>query len=497
MAAHRSPQLSKSRILAGLQCLKRLYLECYQREMADPIGPRQQNMFDTGTAVGELARGRFPTGKLIREDHRAHSQAVKSTESLLADSTTGVLFEPAFTFEKIRTRVDILNQTGGELCDLIEVKSSASFKAEHIPDVAIQLHVLEGSGVRVGEAFLMHINKTYVYDGDSLDLGQLFTIVDVTSEARAFVLDELPGNLERMWEVLQRDEVPAVETGPHCNVPYQCPFYGSCHPKETEHPIDELPRIGKKAIGELRLLGIRDISAIPADYSGLSTIQRRVRESVVSGEPFVSPDLASRLEEISSPVTFMDFETFSPAIPIFAGTRPYQIIPFQWSVHVRDDAGHLTHKSFLNIDGDDPRERFILSLLDAIPSAGAIVVYSAYESSVIGELAESFPRYSDRLEPIRLRTFDLLKLIRETYYHPGFHGSNSIKSVLPALVPSLSYADLGIQDGSVAAITYEQMVADGTPISDGSETRDELLAYCQRDTEAMVRVFEVLVAAAA
>ena len=332
--------------MAGIQCLKRLYLECYRRDLADPVGPRRQNMFDTGRAVGELARERFPDGRLIGEDHLAHSQAVKTTEALLADSTTGVLFEPAFTFESIRTRVDVLNQTGGQPCDLIEVKSSTSFKAEHIPDIAIQLHVLEGSGVRVGETFLMHLNKAYVYDGESLDLNQLFNLVNVTSEARTYVSDELPGNLERMWEVLQCDEVPAIDTGPHCNIPYQCPFYGTCHPKETDHPIDELPRISKKAIDELRLSGIRDISAIPANHPGLTAIQQRVRESVASGEPFVSPDLGSRLKEISSPVTFMDFETFSPAIPIFAGTRPYQIIPFQWSVHVRDD-DHLTHHSFL------------------------------------------------------------------------------------------------------------------------------------------------------
>ena len=149
MSSHRSPQLSKSRFMAGLQCLKRLYLECYHRDLVDPIGARQQNMFDTGTAVGELARERFPSGKLIREDHLAHSQAVESTETLLADSTTTALFEPAFTFEKIRTRVDILNQTGGER-DLIEVKSSTSFKAEHIPDIATSFMSLRARGSVLG-----------------------------------------------------------------------------------------------------------------------------------------------------------------------------------------------------------------------------------------------------------------------------------------------------------------------------------------------------------
>ena len=196
-----------------------------------------------------------------------------------------------------------------------------------------------------------------------------------------------------------------------------------------------------------------------------------------------------------TPVHFIDFETIGPALPVYAGTRPFQTIPFQWSLHVRGDDGNLNHLEFLNEDADDPRERFMQSLLEAIPSEGTIVVYSGYESRILGELADSFPQYAQQLETISGRTFDLLKVIRENYYHPEFHGSNSIKSVLPALVPELSYADLGIQDGSTAGIRYTDMVKDGARPAENAEIKRALLAYCERDTEAMVRVFDVLMAA--
>ena len=495
MVSKELPQLSKSRFMSGLQCLKRLYLECYHRDLADPTDANQQHLFDVGTAVGELAREIYPAGTLIEEKYFEHAPAEESTASALANNPVDALFESAFSFERIRTRVDILKSAGGQRYDLIEVKSGTRVKEEHIPDIAIQLHVLEGAGLELGQTSLMHINNTYVYDGHSLDLEQLFSADDVTDQVREFASNEIPRHLAAMWETLQLAETPVVETGAHCNKPYACPFIGTCHKKVTEHPVEELPRISPKALGALRALGIQDIRDIPAEFSGLTSNQQRVRDSVVAGNPFIGPDLESSLKGVSSPVSFMDFETFSPAIPMFAGTSPYQTIPFQWSVHIRGDDGMLTHSEFLNEDADDPRERFMQSLLEAIPSEGTIVVYSGYESRILGELADSFPQYAQQLETISGRTFDLLKVIRENYYHPEFHGSNSIKSVLPALVPELSYADLGIQDGSTAGIRYTDMVTDGARPAENAEIKRALLAYCERDTEAMVRVFDVLMAA--
>ena len=496
MSSHRNPQLSKSRFTAGLQCLKRLYLECYHRELADPPEEVRQAIFDTGNAVGELARQRFPNGRLIAEQYYEHSQAVETTKALLADNAVPPLYEAAFTFQGIRTRVDILRQSGTREFerefDLVEVKSSTSVKSEHISDVAIQLYSVEGSGLPVKKAYLMHLNKGYVYPGGPHNLEQLFILEDVAGAARSLVAESLPGNLERMEEALQQDAAPDIETGRHCRTPYRCPFYGHCHQNEPEHPIAELPRLSEKAAATLAAAGIRDIGSIPPDFGGLSPTQQRVQNSVATGRPFISPNLAVNLAGISLPASFLDFETFGPAIPLYVGTRPYQVIPFQWSLHLRDSAERLSHRSFLNSDAGDPRERFVTSLLESIPSEGSIMTYSNYEETVIKGLAREFPQYEGRLLALCGRLFDLLKVIRDGYYHPEFHGSYSIKSALPALVPDLDYSDLEIAGGSVASLNYFRLIDQDTPESDKVKITEALHNYCKRDTEAMVRIYDAL-----
>ena len=494
MAHATSPQMSKSRFLAGLQCLKRLYLECHDRELADPIEASRQAIFDAGTAVGVLARQRFPGGALIDEDYFQHAQAVRSTRARLSDASLPALFEPAFTFQGIRTRVDVLSRSDEQEFDLVEVKSSTGPKNEHIPDIAIQMHVVEGSGISIRRAYLLHINNTYVYQGGDHDPELLFSLRDVTDEARAYAAKEMPEDLAHMWASLQLAETPDIETGRHCTTPYPCPFFGHCHLGESEHPIRNLPGLKQEGHERLKASGIRDISGIPQDFPGLSTVQHRVRDGVITGRPFVGPDLASRLGEISFPACFLDFETLNPAVPVYAGTRPYQTIPFQWSLHVRDSDGGLRHSSFLDGGPGDPRERFITSLLEDIPSLGTIVAYSSYEKTVMRELAQAFPQYEGRLLALCERVVDLLALIRSNYYHPEFHGSFSIKSVIPALVPDLAYDDLEIPEGLAAAAAYARLRDDDTPQSDRARISEALLAYCERDTEAMVRVFEVLLA---
>ncbi len=496
MGSRMSPQLSKSRYMAGLQCLKRLYLESYRRELADPIDQGRQAIFDAGTAVGELARQRFPGGRLVGEQYYEHEQAVRTTRRLLRSVPVPPLYEAAFTFEGIRIRVDILHKRGGPGFDLVEVKSSTSVKPEHIPDVAIQLHVLEGSGIPVETAWLMQVNTSYVYQGGPYDLERLFSLEDVTERARALVAENIPGDLARMWDSLQQDAEPDIETGGHCEKPYRCSFFGHCHRNEPEYPVRQLPRLGEKLWARLREAGIQNIGGVSADFPGLSQMQLRVRDSVATGAPFVGPDLAGALDAISYPVSFMDFETFAPALPLYVGSRPYETIPFQWSLHIRDADGGLTHRAFLNGDGDDPRERFVVSLLDAVPSQGSIVVYSGYEKARLTDMARLFPQHESRLQALCDRLFDLLKVARDHYYHPGFHGSYSLKSTLPALVPDLGYSDLGIQAGDVASVAYVRMIADDTPESEKTRIREALLAYCQRDTEALVRVLDALLAEA-
>ena len=496
MGPRTGPQLSKSRYMAGLQCLKRLYLETYCRELADPIDAGQQARFDSGTGVGELARKRFPGGRLVHEKYYEHEQAARTTRRLLRTVPVPPLYEAAFSFEGIRTRVDVLHKSDGPGFDLVEVKSTTKVKPEHIPDVAIQMHVLEGVGIPVDRAWLMHVNNGYVYEGGPYDLEQLFSLEDVTERARGFAADNIPDDLAQMWEALQQETEPDIETGGHCNKPYTCSFFGHCHRNEPEHPVRQLPRLGEKLWVRLREAGIGAIRDVPADFPGLNDAHLRVRDSVIAGKPFVGPDLGETLNEIAYPASFMDFETVGPALPLYVGTRPYQTVPFQWSLHIRDADGTLSHREFLNGDADDPRERFVLSLLDAVPSQGSVVVYSRYEKARLNELANLFPQYKSRLDALCARLFDLLEVVRSHYYHPGFHGSYSLKSTLPALAPDLAYADLEIESGDLASIEYARMISSDTPESEKAQIRANLLAYCKRDTEALVRVMDALQAEA-
>lgn len=492
MTRDRIPLLSKSRFGAGLQCHKRLFLECYSPKLADPIDPGQQAIFESGTAVGELARERIPGGRLIEEEYFRHDNAVAATKEALADRSVPAIYEAAFTFDDIRVRVDILVRRRGGVFDLVEVKSSTEVHEQHIPDVGIQLHVVEGAGIKVRRAFLLHIDKDYVYEGGPYDLGRLFRLEDVTKEARAFARRSMPAALAEMREALRHEDTPSIEIGGHCSRPYQCPFYGHCREGVPDHHVEQLPRASARLLDQLLEAGIRDIGDIPAEFPGLSALQQRVRGCVADGRPHVDPRLRAALQEVTYPLHFLDFETFNPTLPIYVRTRPYQVIPFQWSLHVRDRAGELSHNSFL-ADGDgDPREGFAASLLDAIGSEGTIIAYSSYEQTIIKQLAGDLPQYAERLLDLNTRFLDLLEVLRAYYYHPDFHGSYSIKAVLPALVPDAGYQDLGIQDGSQASLTFTQIIAPETGEDEREGLREALLAYCQRDTEAMVWIFDAL-----
>lgn len=492
MSPTRAPHLSKTRFGAGLQCLKRLYLESYSRDLMDPITVSLQAIFDAGTAVGELARERYPGGHLIAESYDNHQGAAINTRNALADPTIPAIYEAAFTFERIRVRIDVLIRNDGDGFDLVEVKSTTGVKHQHIPDAAIQLYVAEGSGLKIQKVSLLHIDSSYVYEGGPYDLAQLFHAEDITDQARSFLSSTFPGALSGMWTVLTKSEVPAIDIGPHCTAPYHCSLYKHCHQGQPEHDIEQLPRARQTLLSDLKKIGIQDIRDIPSDFPDLSAPQQRVRDSVVSGRPYVGAGLASALGEVAYPVHFLDFETFNPALPVYPGTRPYQAIPFQWSLHVQDSQGNLHHDSFLHTGTGDPRDAFSATLTEAIGPVGTIVVYSNFEQTRVKELAAACPRYSDQLLSLGDRFFDLLNVVREHYYHPGFHGSYSMKNVLPALVPELDYEDLGIQDGSTASAAFTRIIDPATDDAERVRIRGELVDYCQRDTEGMVRIFEVL-----
>jgi len=484
------PLLSKSRFLAGLQCHKRLYLECYApRTLRDPLTPATEALFEAGAKVGMVARGLFAGGVRIGEDRM--DDAVLKTAALLGQPASRAIYEAAFNHGDVRVRVDILAPAGDGAWDLVEVKSSAGYKEEYLPDIGIQLHVLEGAGVPIRRACLVHVNNQYVYEGGPYVLDQLFTVRDLTAQARDVIPRLLP-HLEAMRSPLWAWEPPGIAVGAQCKRPYVCPFYSHCHTNRPDHPLESMPRMNQKLLRALRGAEIDDIRNIPEDFEGLTDLHKRIRASVITGRVHSDPELKQKLGALHPPVHFLDFETCNPALPRFAGTRPFQQVPFQWSDHVLREDGTLDHRGYLHTEDTDPRVPLVESLVQSLGTEGSIVVYSGFEERIIRLLADDLEEWREDLLAIVARIVDLLELIRSHYYHPEFHGSFSIKDVLPALIEDLNYDDLEIQEGSQAATAFVEMLDPETSGPRRRNLESALRAYCYRDTEAMVRLFQKL-----
>ena len=485
--------LSKSTFLAGKQCHLRLWYDFNARGLAAPPDDIALNAFEVGHAVGELACRRHPGGTLIAADHRHVEEALADTRQALGQASRHppALFEAAFLHEGVFVRVDILEPlpTGG--WRLVEVKSTASVKPVHVQDVAIQLWVLRGLGMDVRDAGVLVLNRDYVFDGVQLDVNALFAFHSTLERAEA-LQGETAANVRAMQAMLANSEAPNIAPGDHRTKPYPCPYYDHCARDlaRPAHGVEELPHLGPRQRAKLAALDVVEVADIPDDFP-LSSLQRVLREAVLAERPQAHGDLAAALDAIEAPVRHLDFETFAPAVPRYAGTRPYQTIPFLFSVHTERPGGAPEHADYLHEGGDDPRPALTRRLLAALGERGSICVYSVYERRILRALARALPQHQRALAAVQKRLVDVHRIVKRNYYHPAFRGSFSIKAVLPALCPDAGYDDLAIADGLTAAVHYQRALA-----SDREPERRrafaDLRAYCQRDTLALVQLCEAL-----
>ena len=489
-------RLSKSRYLAGRQCPKQLWLREHRPELAAPAGPAQQAIFDQGHAVGSAAHALFPGGVLVEEGPERFEAAQARTAALLTDAAVPAIFEAACEHGGVRIRVDALERLPGSHFGLREVKGSASVKPEHLHDAAIQKWVLEGCGLAVPSVEIVHVAADFVRGDGPIDWGRFFARTDVTADVDALLpaIDRYVGDLHGVLDGAE----PAVEPSPHCFEPYDCAWWHHCTAAKPADWIFTLPRLRAARFEALRSAGIETIAEIPDDVA-LTELQRRVRDVVRSGEAWVSPDLGSALASVRPPLWFVDFETVNSTIPLYPGTRPFEIVPFQWSLHHLGEDGTLTHRAFLADNTGDPRRLFVESLLDVVRAdAAPICVWSGYEGRVLRVAAAALPDLQPVLARLGARLVDLLALTREHVYHPAFGGSFSLKDVAPALVPGFGWDDLGdVADGAVASAAFARLACGEIPPEDAPALRRALLAYCERDTLALVEVYRALCSLAA
>ncbi|MDZ4655058.1 MAG: DUF2779 domain-containing protein [Coriobacteriia bacterium] len=485
-----STRLSKSRFQKGLQCPRALWLSVHEPESAEPTTESKQWIFDQGTEVGQLAQQLFGGGVEVAEDYRHQREALATTKRLLEEGVSA-LYEPAFYFDGVLVRVDALVKAG-DAWNLFEVKSTGKLKPEHVTDAAVQTYVVEGCGLTVRRANIVHLNTSYVYEGGDYDLAALFAVEDVTRDARAF-MPAIPGLLESFQAMLAGPE-PEIRVGAQCNTPYPCDFSARCHAfLPAVHPITNLPRLSERALHALLDLGVTCIRDIPDDFSRLTPTQAETVAAVKKGEPLVhQAGLADALGALTWPVYHLDFETINPALPLWPGTRPYQVSPFQYSIHVHHEDGTYEHREYLHRGGTDPRRPLAERMLTDLAETGSVTHYTSFERQRLEGLATAFPDLAKRINAVIGRLFDLEPVIKQFTKHPDACGRTSIKYVLPAWCPDMSYAGLEIGDGKTASVRYTMAVRGMLSAEEAEQLYADLLVYCGQDTFAMVRLLDAL-----
>jgi hypothetical protein len=486
-----APTLSKSKFLAGCQCARRVWLTCRAPELAGEADAARQAIFALGHEVGRCAHALFPGGVLVSEEPSQHREAIERTRALLADPSVPAIFEAAFEHDGVRIRADVLERLAGGGFGLREVKASSRVAPVHVDDCAVQRYVLEGAGLRIDSVELVHVNTAYVRGPGPIDWAGLFQRADLTSEVAAAVA-RVRERVASLHAVLGEPGAPEVEPSRHCFDPYPCEFWDHCTRAKPGDWIFYLPRIGRR-FDELCSAGIQRIVEIP-DEQALPEIHDRIRAALRSGRPQVAPGLAGAIAAAGPPAHYLDFESIGPAVPFYPGTRPYQAIPLQWSLHSGDGLAGLRHRELLAAGAVDPRREFAESLIAALAGDEApVLVYSTFESRLIGELEDLFPDLLPALRRIRARLFDLLPIVRRHLYHPDFGFSFSIKSVVPALAPGFAWDDLGaIAEGAAASAALASLAAGRVPAGEQPELCARLRAYCARDTLALARLHEAL-----
>ena len=487
-------QLSKSQYVRGLKCLKALYLYRERKDLADAVTPDAQARFDQGTEVGILAQQLFPGGTLIKADYRDPDGALAETKAAVA-AGAGVLYEAAYQHDDVLIRADIMVNTGPGAWSLYEVKSSTEVEDTYLDDVAIQRHVLKGAGVKLDRAHVVILNKAYERRG-ALDLQALFLPVDVTADSEDR-LAAVPRNLAAMKAAAGAAAAPDAAIGARCWTPYDCDFTGHCWAKVPDYSVWDLAGAQGKKKAELWNAGIETVAEIPDDVK-LNDYQKRQRFAAASGQTHVDvAAVRAFLATLTYPVHHLDFETFAAAIPPYDGTHPYQQLPFQASLHVQAfRRGPVVHHEYLADGTQDPRLGLAHFLLEHVGGTGAVVAYhKSFEGGILKALAAWYDKQPEKnyLLDMETRLWDLAEPFKKAMYAaPAFKGSWSIKAVLPALVPSMTYKGMEIANGADAMRAYARLMGNDVTPAERAKTMTDLLAYCGTDTMAMVRILEHL-----
>ena len=493
-------QLSKTNFLICLDCFKNAWLKIHKPEIykQKPLSSFELNIIDTGNQIDEFAQKLFPGGVLVesRDDYELTKQ--------LMIKKTAVIYQPVFKTEKFIAVSDIIVwNKEANMYDLYEVKSSTASEEEggrktedYLIDIAFQKNVLSDLGIPIGTLNLIRLNKEYTRTGN-INLKELFIIENFTDKVNE-KLEDIRQKMNGAYEILSSEKEPEGHCGcilkgknSHCTTSW---YSNADLPEYSVHAIS---RISKKKLTELVDCGIFDIEDVPEHFP-LSENQRRQVDTAQSNKEYIDKEgIMKFLQAMQYPLSFLDYETYPAAIPRYDRFRPYQQIPFQFSLHVIENAdGDHVHYDFIHTGQDCPDKYFAEALEKHLPKSGSILVWNQqFEKGINKQIGERLGEFKGFMESVNARVVDLMiPFFGKTtmYDHPKFKGSASIKYVLPALVPHLSYKHLHIQEGGTASDTWNRIVAGEYSEADKNIKTQALKDYCHLDTLAMVEILKVL-----
>lgn len=484
--------IDSSRHREGLQCARRLWLAARAPELGEGAGraAERASRARTRRELADLAAGLFPGAQLVAEPEPR--RAIARTRALLADASVAVIRDAVFEADGAVARVDFVERLGASHFGLRQVRAALRPNETMFDDLAFDYHVARATGLELASVELVLLDGDFVRGALAPDAPTLLRRSDVTREVE-YLAGDLAARLREQRDTLALVAAPAIEPSPHCRRPDTCEFIAHCTAAKRPDWIGFLPGLRASPFKQLRDDGVEHMAELPEALLRTPS-QRNARASLARGSVFAARDLARRLEGFGPPADALDFEAILAEVPVFAGTRPFEVVPFQWSAHLWLEGGEPAHAEFLSDGREDPRRGFAESLIARFaPRKLPILVYSGFESEVIGALARTFADLGDELERLRARLRDLLPVVRRAVYHPDFLGSFSLKRVAPVLCPGFTFSDLpGIADGGAASRAWLALARGELERERAAEVLAELRLYCARDSSALVRLMGAL-----
>ena len=483
--------LTKTLILSGIQCEKKLWFD-----LNDKIKSKDKAIFRSGNRFNDVVRKHYGRG-IDLSDEKEFETVIKKTKEAIQSNNINVIYEAGFLFKKTFIRADVLVKKDNQWT-MLEAKASTSVKDINISDLAIQSYIVKKSGIKVSSNKIIHINKEFIYKGNE-NYKDLIVEVDITKEVLA--KEKEVEHLIDKFLPLKKSDCPKKEVGSHCKDPYPCQYLERCYPPETD--IENvsykiLPYYGKKIENYCKTNKIKKLKDIPKDLLQSSrkdyaeNYHQIIQEAHIKNTPWVNKDISEQFKKWKMPFYFMDFETIQQGVPIIQNTKPFEQVPFEWSVHkLSQKGGALEEFSFIDFADQDIEFNFLKKLIETLGDQGTIFVHNhPFEKGVLNKLKEKpkMKSYSGQVDSIIDRIEDTLELTRKNFYSPKMFGKYSLKKIVQAIPTKISYESEDedtVSDGGDAQLAWFKCTDLKTKLQDKENYKNELIKYCSKDTEAM------------